>query len=414
MATFTDRVRILIDVVGDNATRGLNRLRSDFRQADGALGRFKVAGNAAMTSVKNNAAELATAGAAAVSAFAATSVQKFQETALEAGNLADLMSTSAENASRWLEVADDFDIELNDLSDAFNNVAGKIAEGDEVIDDLGVTIERTTSGAVDMDQTMQNVIEAIAGIEDPAERARVAAVLLGEEGSRQFAELTGEAGALTDALNGVGEGNIVTDEQVREARELRDRMEDLRETVESVQLAVGSELVEAINTLGDAKDRLDPLLEDAPDQFGDLVDIVNQSVNPFEQLKNVLQGTGDIADDLSGKTSGSLGPSITRAGLDAVTASGNIDMLADSMDNAAVKTVELFESINQLPGEVPVRVDIDTSEANSRLNQLVQRLQDIGSQATVASVVAANRFNTGPRSRTSSSYRYTGRPDGAL
>jgi hypothetical protein len=319
------------------------------------------------------------------------------------------MSTSAEEASRWLEVADDFDIELNDLSDAFNNVAGKIAEGDDAIDDLGVTIERTATGAVDMDLTMRNVIEAIAGIEDPAERARISAELLGEEGSRQFAELTGEAGRLTDALDGVSERNLVTDDQVEQARRLRDTMEELSEAGEAVQLAVGSELVEKINQLTDVAEELEGPLTAMPDW---LTDIATEGIEASSGIGLMFRQLEFLNGLMPGATTatGTLGDSITQAGLNAVTASGNVDTLAASMENATVKTVELFDSINQLPGEVPIMVDIDTSAANARLNTLVQRLQDIGSQATVASAVAANRFNTG-QTRSNSTFRQTGRPE---
>ena len=50
MASFADKVKVLIDVDSTGATSGLTSFKKSFDEAEGAVGKFKVAGGAAMDS----------------------------------------------------------------------------------------------------------------------------------------------------------------------------------------------------------------------------------------------------------------------------------------------------------------------------------------------------------------------------
>lgn len=74
MASFADKVKVLIDVDSTGATSGLTNFKKSFQEAEGAVGKFKVAGGAAMDFIKENAASMALAAGAAMAAFGAKAI----------------------------------------------------------------------------------------------------------------------------------------------------------------------------------------------------------------------------------------------------------------------------------------------------------------------------------------------------
>ena len=79
MASFSDKVKVLIDVDSTGATSGLTKFRDSFKEAEGAVGKFKVVGGAAFDAIKANAAEMAVAAGAAVAGFVFKAVGEFQD-----------------------------------------------------------------------------------------------------------------------------------------------------------------------------------------------------------------------------------------------------------------------------------------------------------------------------------------------
>lgn len=239
---------------------GLSKVRKDVQDTDGVINKFKVGAKSSFAEFRTSAAQGAAVAGGALVAFGATAVKQFTDTAIAAGTFADSTDMSVESSSRWLDVVSRYGVELNDLSDVFNNVADKVAQGDDVFDDLGVTIARTESGAVDMNETMVRVIEAMEGVHDPAERARIAAELFGEEGSRQFAELVAKGGDLRDMLNDVADAKIIDDGEVAKAREAREDMKRLTDSLSELALEVGEAVLPAVDLLADSMEGLNAII----------------------------------------------------------------------------------------------------------------------------------------------------------
>ncbi len=238
---------------------GLAKVKADVSDADGALNKFKTGAKSTFTEFRTQAAQGAAVAGAAIVGFGVTAVKQFTDTAIAAGQFADATDMSVQQSSRWLDVVSRYGIELGDLSDVFNNVAGKVAEGDEVFDELGVTIARTRSGAVDMNETMTRVIEQMENVEDPAERARIAAELFGEEGSRQFAELIAKGGDLRDMFDDVADAKIIDDGEVEKARQAREDMKRLTDSLSELALEVGEAVLPAVDLLADAFEGLNTI-----------------------------------------------------------------------------------------------------------------------------------------------------------
>lgn len=247
MATFTERIKIVIDVVGDKATSQLKGFRQAVGEAEGATGKFK----AGVKSVGQSLSSFlqSPAAVASVSAAAAAAVGKLvlaaKDLGLAVGELRDRTGLNTEEASRWLEVTND----LGMSSDSLAAVLKKMSQSMDpaTFKEFGIEIARTDTGATDISATFLNVIDRLNRIQDPAERARVAAKLLGKSW-QDAAELISMGASEVEArLTAVGDAKVLNDGDVKAARVLRDNLDDLADAGEGVAQTLGQTLLPVLS-----------------------------------------------------------------------------------------------------------------------------------------------------------------------
>ena len=201
--------------------------KTDVGNATGAMGKFKAGSNAALGAVKANAGALAVAGGAAIAGFAVKAIGQFQDLALASGKFADATGLSVENASRWTEVGGDIGIGADSIQTALGKMNKTLGTTPELFKELGVDVVRTDSGLTDVNGTFLAVIDRLKEIKDPAERARVAAQLLGK-GWQEMAQFINLGSAeLQKSLDSVSGAQVISDEELKKAKEYRDTMDDL-------------------------------------------------------------------------------------------------------------------------------------------------------------------------------------------
>jgi hypothetical protein len=271
MANFSDKITLVLDVVtGRSSSSPLKGIRDDIDQTDGAFSKFKVGASGALDAVKANAGLLAAGAGAAIAGFAVKAVGDFQVVALAAGKFSEATGVSTEDASRFIEVAQDFGIGADAIEKSIGFMNRTLGQTPEKFAAAGVEIAKTKDGATDVTGTFENVIRVLNGIKDPAERAATAQQLLGRSWM-ESAELIGlGADGVKKALEGVEDAKVMSPEQVAQARRFRDTMDELQGVVESFTLEVGGELVPILSDLGGA---IIPIVE----AFGALRDAI-QSV----------------------------------------------------------------------------------------------------------------------------------------
>ena len=150
------------------------------------MGKFQAISSSAFSAVKANAVAFATGAAAAIGTFVVKSVMSFQNLALEAGKFADATGLSTEQASRFIEVAGDIGVESAVVEKSIGFMNKTLGNTPGLFEDLNLEIERTSSGATDVNGTFLNVIDRLNKIEDPAARAAAGTKLLG----RSWTELS--------------------------------------------------------------------------------------------------------------------------------------------------------------------------------------------------------------------------------
>jgi len=257
------RIPIITDLQDkglEEARRQFGKFKTEIAQADGVMGKFKAGSKAAFDGVKAQAGNLAMVAGAAIAGFAIKAIGDFQDLAIEAGKFADATGLAVEDASRLIEVAGDFGVPVDKLEGAIGRLNRTIGADPDKVRELGVDMVYLNDGSLDVNETFLNTIERIKGIKDPAEKAKVAAQLLGK-GWQDMAELI-ELGAddLRASLDSVDESKIIDNEEVNKAKNYRAAMDDLRDSFEKVAINLGERLIPKVAELLELLAKLPELL----------------------------------------------------------------------------------------------------------------------------------------------------------
>lgn len=298
------RIPIITDLQ-DKGIRDAKKAFGDFKiavnNAEGGMGKFKAGSKVALDAVKANAGNLAMAGAAAFATFAAQGIKAFQELALGAEKFATSTGLAIEDASRYMEAAGDIGVPIDAVEGAIGRLNKTIGADPDKVRDLGVDLVYLKDGSLDVNATFLNTIERIKGIKDPAEKAKVAAQLLGKGWQSMSTLIEMGADDLSTALGNVSDSKVIDPKELEKAKNFRDTMDKLKDTVEDLSLQLGESLVPALEDIGELLDLFKDfsgVIEQIPgaawlrDHFGYFPSI--------QLAKDVFNGLGDAIGFVGG------------------------------------------------------------------------------------------------------------------
>lgn len=281
-----NRITTLLDLQDNGFTQSLKGIGASFREADGAVDKFKAGGKAAFESFKAYSAEAAMAAGTALVAFGVQSVRAFQETALEAGRLSVALGIPVEDVSRLKEVAADLGIEMGAVQTAVQKFNREVASGNIDLSRYGTELVYAKDGSVDAYESFINAATAIGKIQDPTERAAAAQKAFG----RSYAQIANlmkmDAEELRAALAGVSDEQVIDDEEVQRAEAFRDAMDQLTDVLDRLKLAVGEDLVRNLTDVADAISAVVSVGE----KLGPLKGIIERALNPIRGLTDPIRG----------------------------------------------------------------------------------------------------------------------------
>jgi hypothetical protein len=241
---------INIPITSEFSDKGIRAAKAAFgnfktavADAEGGMNKFKAGSTAALDAVKANAASFAIAGGAALVSFAAQGVKAFQELALGAEKFSTATGLAIEDASRYMEVAGDIGIPIDAVSTAIGRLNKTIGADPDKVRDLGVDLVYLADGSLDVNATFLNTIERIKGIKDPAEKARVAALLLGKGWQSMSTLIEMGADDLAKSLKNVSGAKVIDPKELKRAKEFRDTMDDFADTAQDLSIALGQFLI---------------------------------------------------------------------------------------------------------------------------------------------------------------------------
>jgi hypothetical protein len=308
MAAKTASLSVNIIADAAKARAGLKEAETAFGKfsrevgnAQGAMGKFQAIGNSAFAAVKANAVAFATGTAAAIGTFVVKSVMGFQSLALEAGKFADATGLSTEQASRFIEVAGDIGVESAIVEKSIGFMNKTLGNTPGLFEDLNVEIERTSSGATDVNGTFLNVIDRLNKIEDPAARAAAGTRLLGRSWMELSEMVAMGATDLSAALASVADSKVITDEDKNNARDLRDEVDALKDAWEGFANNIGRTLLPALADAFNAVNKLIGAIDQLPGGadafFAGGFENANKFVGIVEDLVGGLFDVGDETEN---------------------------------------------------------------------------------------------------------------------
>jgi hypothetical protein len=233
-----------------SAKAAFNDFKTAVGKAEGGMGKFKAGSKVALDAVNANAANFAVAGGIAFAKFATDGIKAFQDLALGAEKFATSTGLSIQDASRYIEAAGDIAVPVDAVEAAIGRLNKTIGADPDKVRDLGVDLVYLKDGSLDVNATFLNTIDRIKGIKDPAEKAKVAAQLLGKGWQSMSTLIEMGATDLKKSLDGVSDAKVINPEELARAKELRDVMDVLKGKVEDLSLSIGESLVPVLGDLG--------------------------------------------------------------------------------------------------------------------------------------------------------------------
>lgn len=223
-----------LDEAGERAGLSFSKAAQSMGDMPGPLG-------AAAGFMTGPAGLVAGAGALGAGLFAAAN--SAAEAAVEVGTLAELTSTTTEEASRLVAVFNKAGVESKDLSDIMLQTAGVLADDADLAERLGVNIEAGATSAT----VFQQAVDAWR-LTDELERGVLGAKLFGEEGVRQMSSVIKRVDDLGVAMEDVDEKVLFTDSDVDQAIDYENAMADVSESFEGLAISVGQQAVPALTS----------------------------------------------------------------------------------------------------------------------------------------------------------------------
>ena len=390
MASLGDKITVVIDVVTNKATAGLKDFRSAVTEAQGFTGKLK----AGVGALKDQFAAAATSPAgltAAVTAgatFAAQAVQEYAQLGVKIADFAAATGLAAEDASRWAEVSGDVGIELSALQSTIGKLNKSIDPS--LFEQLGISIARTSDGAVDVNGTFLNVIDRLREIRDPAEQARVGAQLLGKGWQSVAPLISRSAKDIKSQLEGVADVKVLNDKQLKDAQSFDAAMKDLQDTLQEVSLKIGQDLLPSVEKLANGLGLLSDLgAFDIP-----LLDNINSFINSAEALWNGFFGddqpikyTNELTDQLISLGDGAA-QSARYLGLLAQDTRESADAAIDLTSNARLARAQLKLLQDQIEGRKSF-IDLQI-----QLRENAKRIKEVADDFD-AGKISAEEYYTG-------------------
>lgn len=190
---------------------------------------------------------------------------------------------SAEEASRLLQVLDDFEIQAGDITTA--------------------TKALTKQGLAPTVETIAQLSDQYLQLNTAQERNAFITENLGRGGAKWHNVLKEGSDAILLLNDGVSESLILNDEQIRQYEEMRLNQDEFNDNILAIQVSLVNAFVPAINETVEGLRRFQAAQ----------TEIENQGVTPYTAHRLALMGVGQEAK-ITGKMEDDLATSITNAG----------------------------------------------------------------------------------------------------
>ena len=235
-----NRISTIIDFSTDQAKTGLSGFKNAVNDAEGATGKFKAGFASVKDSITANAGAIALGAGAALVTFGAKAVGAFTDTAKAALDLKAATGLTTDEASRWIAVADDFEISGEQLTAGLGKIGKSLDSGKW--EKYGVATRDAGGNARSTNDILLDSLSMLSRTTNETERAKIGNELFGK-GYANLAPLIGHTRAEYEGMLGtVEDGQVVTAAEARKAEKWRLAMDDLGDAFKDLTIKVGENL----------------------------------------------------------------------------------------------------------------------------------------------------------------------------
>jgi tetratricopeptide (TPR) repeat protein len=362
---FSEKIRLIFEVNDRAAVGSFGNITKSIRDTEGARGKMQAGLTSTGQFLKANMAEAALAAGAALVAFGVSSVKAFQNTAIEAGKLSDALGINVEDASRLMEVAGDLGVDMGALQGAMQRFNKEVGAGKVDLKQFGTDLVYAKDGSVDAYESFLSAATAVGAIVDPTQRAKEAQRLFGRSYGEIAELMEMDAKDLREALGDVSDAKVIDREEIGKAREFREAMDTVKDTVEDVQLQFGELLVEAAPAIvATAK-----LVGGLATALADAYEFQTKLVEAF--------ATGGEAEALNklGTSYEDLGIKTKLAGIETDSVTGYLADLETQTEDTAVEVETLEDRWRDLKSEISDRQSF--LELQGTFDDLKSKAEDV-------------------------------------
>ncbi len=254
----------------DNVSAALTgRLGPASGVADDAL--KKMSGSAISS---GNALGLGLAGGAAVAggalaAFAADGVSKLVDLAGEVRNFQRTSGASAEDSSRFVAVLDDLGVSSEAGATALFKLGREVSAGAPKLAQYGIEVEKNADGSANLTETLLNVADAYSRAPDQATKTAIAFAAFGKQAQGLLPLLEKGRVGLDEFFKGAEQhGQILSQEDIDDARELELALDDLSDAMRGLQFIGAKALVPFLTTVAEVGTKAVGLVEKLNESTG--------------------------------------------------------------------------------------------------------------------------------------------------
>ena len=237
MASFTERISVVIDVAADKAVNSLKSFKTAVKDADTFGEKMKVGAK----SLGVNANLLVAGAGAALVGVALKGSQALSQLAKSSLDLGKATGMSTEQSSRWIAVADDAGISAETLQSSIGKIAKTLDSGKW--EQYGIATRDASGQARDASAILGDALGTLSNVTNATERARIGNELFGK-GFANLAPLLGHTSDQYQQMLGtVSDGQVITAEEAAKTEKLRLAQDSLNDALKDVTMALGGVVV---------------------------------------------------------------------------------------------------------------------------------------------------------------------------
>jgi hypothetical protein len=391
VASFTERVSVLIDVTGDKASSSLQSIKGAVADAEGVFVKLKAGAGAAFDAIGviGPAAIAAAAGAAAK--YVVDMVNGFEDLALKANDFASATGLAVDDASRWMEVAGDVGVNVGTLEGAINKMNLAAGRGD--LAKLGIEGQTTS------DQLL-NALTHLQGIPDASTRATEGVKIFGKSWTN-LAPLVESSKDLRQALKDVSEGQVIDPAEVEKAKRYRDAVDNLSDAWANFTLKVGEAAIgpisDTLELVGELADQIGSLggkagggvdwgevfgLSKLSDVTGGLKQAGDSSLSLVDNMKGIGKATFGLIPGLGGWADSTF--TVTSASDQAAKSAQDVaDAAKAQADQVAAATQAITDNTNAVLASINSQLGFEDAQSKTTkaIENYVTAAVDAGNEA---------------------------------